>query len=339
MTPPSRWTGVLPALILAAGLPMGAAVARANVHIDLDHRGAANVSISDSAHVGPGQTHEGDIVSILGDVNVEGQVSGSVVVILGRLRVAGTVDGDVVSILTRARLEEGAVIEGEMVNIGGPLSRAPGVRVEGEMVNINVGQFIPLIRDEGLSALARLWLILKLTSLALLFLVVVLLAALVPRRLGVIAAAFPRRWGLALAIGLVAYAAFAVGFVILVMTILGIPLALALWVCMLGTKWIGLASIFLLIGQTAGRNLFGRELSHLAAILGGFAVYAILTLVPFFGLAFGLVLNVLSVGIALVSRYGSEEPWRLGEPGSGGAPPQSIHGAPPAPTPPPVYGS
>jgi hypothetical protein len=339
MIRPRRLVSVLPCLFGLAVLAAPASSPRAEVHIDIDADGATpNVSVSDSAYVGPGETHEGDIVNIFGDVNIDGRVTGGVVVILGRLRVAGTVEGDVVSVLSRSRLEEGAVIEGEMVNIGGPLSRGPGSRVAGEMVNINVGDFIPILREEGMSALMRLWLILKLASLALLFLITVLMTALVPRRLSTMAAAFPTRWGWALVTGLAAYGAFAVGFVILFLTILGIPLALALWLCMLITKWMGLASIFLLIGRTAGRNLFGREVAHLPAALGGFAVYAVLTLIPFFGFAFGLAMNILSIGTALVTRYGSEEPWRR-ETAGPAAPPQPVTPVPPAPIPPPVYRS
>lgn len=336
MTPLSRRSVVLSVLIALAALP---APASADVQVHIDTDGAnPNVSVSDSAYVGPSETHEGDIVNILGDVNVDGRVTGDIVVILGKLRIAGEVEGDVISILTRARLDQGASIAGEMVSIGGPLSRSPGTRVEGELVNINFGDFIPFLHEGGLSALARLWFLLKLASLALLFLVTLLMTALVPRRLEALAVAFPRRWGHALVAGLVAYAAFAVGFVILFLTILGIPLALALWLCMLVTKWMGLASIFLLVGQTAGRNLFGREIHHLGATLGGFAVYAILSLIPFFGLALGLILNVLAIGIALVGRFGSEEPWRRGAPGTGG-PSQPVTPVPPAPAPPPVYGS
>ena len=340
MSRPRRWTRTLPVLIGLAGLLAPAFSAPlADVHIAFDADGATpNVSVSDNAYVGPDETHEGDIVNIFGDVNIDGRVTGNVVVILGKLRVAGTIEGDVVSILSRARLEEGAAIEGEMVNIGGPMSRGSGSRVSGEMVNINVGDFVPFLAEAGASALVRLWLIIRLASLALLFLVTVLMTALVPRRLSVMADAFPARWGWALLTGLAAYGAFAVGFVILFLTILGIPLALALWLCMLITKWMGLASIFLLIGRTAGRNLFGREVAHLPAALGGFAVYAVLSLVPFFGFAFGLGMNILAIGTTLVSRYGSEEPWRRG-PAGPGVYPGPVTPVPPAPAPPPIYGS
>jgi hypothetical protein len=292
------------------------------------------VSVSDSAHVAKGEIHEGDVVAIFGDVIVEGSVTGQVVVVLGSLTLSGTVEGDVVTVLSEARLEETARIEGEYVNVGGALHRASGARVGGEVVNVDFHQFIPFVKG-GWSGLWRFLFLVKLAKLAALFLILILVTALFPRRLATIAAALPRRWGWALLAGLLAYAAFAVGFTVLFCTILGIPLALALWFCMLATKWVGLAAILFLIGQTAGRNLFGRDLTHLASVLGGFVAYALLSLIPFFGFAFSLVTSFLAVGIALLTRFGSEEPWgRPALPATGGVPPPPP--AQPDVTPPPV---
>lgn len=295
------------------------------------------VSVSDSAHVAKGEIHEGDVVAIFGDVIIEGSVTGQVVVVLGSLNLSGTVEGDVVTVLSEARLEDTARIEGEYVNVGGALHRASGARIGGEVVNVDFHQLIPFVRG-GWSGLWRFLFIVKLAKLAALFLIMILMTALFPRRLGTIAAALPRRWGWALLAGLLAYAAFVVGFTVLFCTILGIPLALALWFCMLATKWVGLASILLLIGQTAGRNLFGRELTHLSSVLGGFVAYALLSLIPFFGFAFALVTRFLAVGIALLTRFGSEEPWgRPAIPLAGAAPPPPP--SQPGVTPPPLQTS
>lgn len=271
---------------------------------------APNVSVHDSAHVAPGEVHDGDVVVIMGDATIEGEVTGSVIVVLGKLRISGVVDQDVVAVLTDTQLDEGAAIEGELVSVGGKLDRAGGSRVEGEVVNLDFSEFVPFSHGFDLSGLWRFLFIIKLVLLAALFVILVLIAALLPRRLEIMAAAFPTHWGWAIVTGIGAYAAFVIGFIILCVTIVGIPLALALYFVMLATKWMGLAATLYLVGHTAGRNLFGRDLSHLPAVLGGFVAYALLRLVPFFGFAFGLAMSVLGVGLALVTRYGSEVPWR-----------------------------
>jgi hypothetical protein len=271
---------------------------------------APNVSMHDSAHVAPGEVHEGDVVVIMGEANIEGEVTGSVVVVLGNLRISGVVDQDVVAVMTDTQIASGAAIEGDLVNVGGSLQRAGEVRVEGESVNLDFSQFIPFSHGFDLSGLYRFLLILKLIRLAALFVILVLIAALIPRRLEVMAAAFPQQWGWAILVGIGAYAALVIGSIILVCTILGIPLALALVFVMLATKWIGLAATLYLVGHTAGRNLFGRDLSHLPSVLGGYVAYALLCMVPFFGFAFAAAMSILGVGLAIVTRYGSETPWR-----------------------------
>ena len=39
-------------------------------------------------------------------------------------------------------------------------------------------------------------------------------------------------------------------------------------------------------------------------------MYAVISLVPFFGGVFAMVMSVLALGIALLTRFGSEEGWK-----------------------------
>ncbi len=304
---------------------------RANVQID-DTDGET-VSLSGDNHVAADQVHEGDIVSIFGDVRVEGKVTGDVVVILGDLDLSGAVDGDVVSILSHAKIAGTARIEGDLVNVGwsldGDIARH---QVGGEMVNINCLSAIPFAgKGGGWSGLMRLIFIIKLMKMAVLFLIVLLITALVPRRLATIAAAFPQRWGYAILAGLLTYAGLVIAAFLLVVTLIGIPLAVALVGAIYVVKWLGIASILFLIGQTAGRNLFQRELPHVASVLGGFVAYALLCLIPLFGFAFSITMNVLAVGISVLTKFGSDEPWHRT---SAAGPQAPGPGLPPVPAPP-----
>ena len=68
----------------------------------------------------------------------------------------------------------------------------------------NDGRFsIPFLKG-GWSGFWKFMLLLKLASLAGLFLMLLLITALIPRRLSVIAAAFPNRWPMSILVGLVA---------------------------------------------------------------------------------------------------------------------------------------
>jgi hypothetical protein len=188
---------------------------------------------------------------------------------------------------------------------------------------------VPFFHDAGgLQAIFWFIVFVQLAALAGFFLAVLLVTALIPRRLERIASAIPERWGWALLTGVLTYAGCTVAAIILFITFIGIPLGIAVCFALMVIKWIGLASLFLLIGQRLGRNLFKRDLAHLPAVLGGFVVYAILWLVPLFGWAVSQFLDFLAVGMVLLTRFGSEEPWGRQHPPSPQPAPQGPPGVP-----------
>ncbi|HZM69568.1 MAG TPA: hypothetical protein VFB95_04280 [Candidatus Cryosericum sp.] len=299
---------LVPAAVAAAGsahaAPAGAGlplIATVNVTVSPD------VSIYQDSYVPKGQVHDGDLVSLMGDVRVEGEVTGQVVVVMGSLDLSGTVRGDVVSVMSRTTLSDTADVGGQLVGVGWSIQRAMGSKVGGQVVNVGFMNLLPFAgHGGGLSGIIRFFFILHLIKLTFLFVILLVITALMPRRLSIIAAAFPEKWGWGLLVGLLTYCGVLIGVFILAVTIIGLPLAFALWYLAKGIKWVGLASIFYLVGQTAGRNLFRRELPHLASVLGGFVVYALMTLVPGLGWAFNLILSMMALGLALVTRLGGE---------------------------------
>lgn len=298
---------------------------------------APPVTMSADAFVPEGAVHHGELVAVFGDVRIEGTVTGEVVVVMGSLYISGTVESDVVSVLSPTTLTETSVVNGDLVNVGWQLDQEPGSRVRGELVTVNFMSLLPFVEEGGfLKAIVLCIFILKLALLTLLFLFLVLISALAPRRLSIIAAALPRRWGWAILAGLITWAAFLVTCLLLCITIIGCPLAMALSLAMLLTKWLGLAAVFYLVGQTIGRNLFHRELTHLSSVLGGFVIYALIYLIPMVGIIICLVLDLLAVGIVVLTRFGSEEasttaaagPPPPPSPPSAGAPPVVSDGKP-----------
>jgi hypothetical protein len=275
------------------------------IHVNVD-AGAQSVGFVEDAYVAQGQIHDGDLVSIMGNVRVDGKVTGTVVVVMGSIEIGGDVEGEVVSVMSRAHLGPNAHVGGQMVGVGWSIARDVGSRVEGEIVNIGFMNLVPFAGQGGLAGFLRFLLIVHLITLAFLFLVLLIITALIPRRLSVMADAFPTKWGWSFLTGVLTYAGVVIGVVILACTIIGIPLALLLAFLAAVAKWIGLAALCYLIGRTAGRNLFNRELPHLACVLGGFVVYALLSLVPFVGWVFSMLMKILGVGLALYTKFGAE---------------------------------
>ncbi len=78
----------------------------------------------------------GDVVSIIGDTRITGEVSASAVAILGNAYIDGKVDGDAVTVLGNMELGPHAEIDGDVVAVGGTVQRDPAAVVHGDVHNV-----------------------------------------------------------------------------------------------------------------------------------------------------------------------------------------------------------
>ncbi|MGC1521689.1 MAG: hypothetical protein WA803_09150, partial [Steroidobacteraceae bacterium] len=83
----------------------------------------------------------GEVVSILGDTRVTGQVSDSAVAVLGNTTIDGKVDGDTVTVLGDLDLGPHAEIGGDAVVVGGNVRRDPAAVIHGSVQNVLGGDF------------------------------------------------------------------------------------------------------------------------------------------------------------------------------------------------------
>ena len=83
----------------------------------------------------------GDRVRIFGDVVVnEGEeLSGQVVAVLGSVQINGEVGDQVVAVLGSVDLGPRAVVHGDVVTVGGRLRRAPGSQINGAVTEVSLG--------------------------------------------------------------------------------------------------------------------------------------------------------------------------------------------------------
>jgi hypothetical protein len=271
-----------------------------------------------------GEVYHGDVTCIHGHARIDGRVNGDVTVVAGSLEISGTITGDVVSIATHTRLAQGATIEGQLINVGGSLDR-DGAKVHGQTVNIPLGVDLGPWNGwrglfDGFRGFLFWW---KLFGLFLFFVCALLLAALVPDRIRLISEEVPLRFFHALILGLLGYLLF--GFVqfFLGITVIGIPLALLLYVVFVVLKWLAMCGMFHYIGSRMGRGL-GRDMSLLGAIFLGFLPFALLRFLPLcVGWTIWFAIEILGFGYLIITRVGVHR--------SGAAVPPAV--PPPAPLP------
>jgi len=241
----------------------------------------------------PRKVINGNVVKIGDDVLVAANedVRGDVVVILGNAEIAGHVQGDVVVVLGDLQVGRYAEIEGETVTIGGSLDQDPAA-VVGEMTVIDP---LPGGRLDMGGMLGRGWLTFFFTQG--LFLVVLFLAGLAvvltpQARLDAVIDSLRREPLPALGIGVLATLVgnLVLGLlgVILVMTVIGLPLALLLGLAVGLVSVLAVATVAAVVGRALCANLGRPCPSSLVAVLVGMII---LHAPAFLGALLGAVLG------------------------------------------------
>ncbi len=195
------------------------------------------VRFGDNINIEPGQTVDGDVVGIGGDVNVAGEVTGNVVSVGGSVKLQPTavVHGDAVSVMGELDPQPGAQVMGQTVSVGGPTGWHLGPR------------FFKFGREWGwIKFLGRLgWLLMQILCLGLLYL-------LFRERFVNTARVVSQHTVKAFFVGLMVLCISPLLFLVLLVTLIGIPLALIFAFVLLPTTMV--------IGYLAGSVFLGKRL-------------------------------------------------------------------------------
>jgi Polymer-forming cytoskeletal len=213
----------------------------------------------------------GDVVVVDGRVRVAGRATGDVVAVSGPVRVSGTVEGDLVAVSDRARLAPGARVEGDLIYGDDRPVVASGATVEGDVQKFDADELSSPLG--GFIGALALWIAFSVSTL----LVGLLLLVLAPRALDAARAAARARAGGSVGWGLLIFFGVPIVAILAFLTIVGIPLAIAL-----------LLAVFPLyvLGYVTSAWLLGRRLVDGRPVLGflaGWAILRALALVPVLG--------------------------------------------------------
>jgi hypothetical protein len=283
-----------------------------DVHIDFDD--------SSLKAMGYGHHGSGDIVQMFQDVHVPRQmvVNGDVVSIFGDVDVEGMVEGQVVSVLGGVELADSARVGGDVVSVGGHVRAAPTANIQGQTVSMPV--FGPPRMAHWLPGVAMIASVLFFAILG------IFVALLFPERLVRVAGTVSRRTFLSFLLGLLAFPMLPVVIVILCITVIGIPVAVLLLFLFPVAAFVGYVASCALMGARLTRQELGsgpvwRSVVVGLVIVGAFFVLGgMLTNLPsagglrvlgyaFFGLGLliGSVNAVLGLGALMLSRLGEPE--------------------------------
>ena len=281
--------------------------------IEVHGSGNGIVRLFSDAVVRPGERVDGDVVAVFGSVRVEGEVEGAAVAVFGSLD-----------------LRDGAIVHGDAVAVGGALHQDEDSRVTGQTVMVG---FLPMTL--GLPGLP-----LVLATIVLAWLVSMffgwIAAALFPDRLARVAITSSRRTGASFALGVASGPLMLMTTMLLLVTVVGIPLAFLLPLVYVGILYTGnLAATYVLGCKLTRRRLGSGGVtaplmagSLLVASIFGFGAILwetpgmVRTVALFFmlvGMMLVIGLSTIGAGAFLLSRAGTRPAQIEGE-ATGGAP-------------------
>jgi hypothetical protein len=314
---------------------------------DADSDSAASSSGADidlgQVKVHGGGRNDNDIVRLFSDAVVYSgdHVDGDVVAVFGSVRVEGEVEGSTVAVFGSVDLRRGAIVHGDAVAVGGVLREGEGSRVSGQTVQVG---FLPLTLGlPGLPVVLTMIILAWLVSLFFGWLA----AALFPARLARVAVTASRRTLASLALGIISGPLACIAVIVLLVTVVGIPIAVLLPFVYAAMLYVGQLAATYVLGCKLMRRRLGvgavtmplSSGSMLVASIFGFS--AILWETPgdtrkvaFFFLLLGLLLlmglTTIGAGAFLLSRAGSR-PVHIDDAGGAPAPAPTVDPTAPLP--------
>lgn len=242
------------------------------------------------------------IISLGGEIDVNGVVEKSIVMIGGRLNLDGEVKEDVICFGSDVLVGKNAWIKGELLVIGGNLDRDTLSRVNGEFFYFRFdlkkieSTLIPIISDSKTITFLRIlkiifWLILTLVVLA-----------IFPQKINQALEIFDRNVLKTGMIGLLTFFAFLfllIVFIVLTFLIIGIPLLLALIMSYFLILIFGRTVMFLYIGGKISNTFRATGISPSILLLIGVVFYSLLKFLPYAGPLLLAIMNIIEIGIGV----------------------------------------
>jgi len=241
---------------------------------------------------------DGDVTAMGGDVVVKGVVDGNVVALWGDVLVTSTgiIEEDAISVRGEVTVEPGGIIKGEKMEVKGNI---PGANFPSIIIQ-------PKIIPRGFGILG--WMV---KLLILLFLGMIVFSV-VPKNVSKVKERIENEFLKSFLIGLLALVLFLPVFVLLLITIIGIPLAILLPLVVVVAFILGYTSVCLYVGEKIKQNTNIKPQTTLLTVLLGIIVIELISilglftgvLTAFYWIIISFILLV-GLGSVILTRFGT----------------------------------
>ena len=280
---------------LLAALALAAPVAASAASTGGESEDPVVVVVGDVS-VARGET-VGGVVLASGDARIAGEVDGSVVVFSGDLLLSGRVDGDVFVADGKARLLPSAEVTGDVEYGNERPQIALDARVHGDVVEQDfpdLGGAIPWIAG------FVFWLGMTLSA----WVLGALLLLIAPRAADALEARSREKVGPLIAIGVAVFLVLPIVAFLAAITLLGLPLAVALGLALL-PLW---AVAYVVSAYVLGRRVLKPPRHRMLSFLVGLGILRLIALVPILGWLVGLAAVVFGLGLIGAAIGAAREP-------------------------------
>lgn len=234
-----------------------------------------------------------------------GEVDGDVVLFSGDAVVAGRIDGDLITFGGQARLLPSAFVSGDVSYADERPIVSGDAIVRGDVTKVDwpdFGDFLPFV------GFFVLWLAIGISAAIL----GALLLLIAPRAADAIYERSRERVGPVIAIGIAILIALPIAAGIAAITLVGLPLAIAI-----GLALLPLAAIAYVASAWAlGRRVVKPPRHRIWAFLAGLAILRAAALVPILGFLVGFAAVIFGLGLIGAAIGGAREPQPARSPGS-----------------------
>jgi hypothetical protein len=271
------------------------------------------------------ETRQGNVTVYGGDIDVQGRISHDLRVFGGDVTIEGTVGHDVQIFGGSVHLGARAEVGHDVAVLGGSLDRDPGARVGHEVVQ---GGFSTDLLAGMLPALPPLPSLsgpdtpLRVGLSAGFVLLALLLQLLFPRQIATTRDALDERPFATLGLGCLTAVAAVLLAALLAVTVILVPLSVAIGVATTAAWVLGLASLTVLLGERLTAMLHFRINAIPTLLIGGVLV-AVLVNVPYLGIVFGLLIGSMALGAVVLTRFGTRAHPPALPPGVPATPPEA----------------
>lgn len=244
-------------------------------------------------------------------IEEEATVRGDVADFGGNVAISGTVNGNIATFGGNISLASTAVVSGNIASMGGNVQRAPGATVNGNINQNPSGNVTPpIITPFAPYTLGRsfnygfdfLGGIISALAFAALGALVVIFAPNATRRVSEAVQAQPLNTA---GVGCLTLILLPILGLLLILTLIGIPVALVLGILSAAAWAFGSIGVGLLAGEKILKAFQARDILPVVAVVVGVVVLIIIGHIPLLGWLISFVVGLIGLGAVVLTRFGT----------------------------------